>query len=450
MRRRFVLLPQHADDLPQFLHQRGLVVQPPGGVDQQHVRALGAARASARRTPARPRRCWPGRRSPARRCARPRPASCSTAAARNVSPATSTARRPCSRYCCASLPIVVVLPVPLTPTISTTCGFSARFSSNGLATGSRILAISAGERLLHLLVGDFLAEAGAAELRRRCGPPPPCRDRRRPADPPAPAAPRRRACAGRTRHRSNPVIFAVLRDRPCLSRERNPERHQAGSASSPSSLAADDARAQQRARAGRRCGPGQNARCGRSNRSPRAPLPRARPGRRRSRVRSRPPPRVAGPRARGAARPARPACVPPACRGARCTERRAGTGCPLRARTPAFRRTSASVSVGKPAIRSAPMAMPGRSARARGDDRQRVGAQMPPLHALEDQVRPRLQRQMQMRHQPRLLRDQPPQIVVDRGRVERGQPQPRAAPAPAPAAGAPSGRGGGWPGRSGP
>ena len=32
---------------------------------------------------------------------------------------------------------------------------------------------------------------------------------------------------------------------------------------------------------------------------------------------------------------------------------------------------------------------------------------------------------MQMRHQPRFLGDQAPQIVVDRGRIDRGQPQPR-------------------------
>ena len=38
MRRGLILLPQHANDLRQFIHQRGLVVQPPGGVDQQHIR----------------------------------------------------------------------------------------------------------------------------------------------------------------------------------------------------------------------------------------------------------------------------------------------------------------------------------------------------------------------------------------------------------------------------
>ncbi len=86
---------------------------------------------------------------------------------------------------------------------------------------------------------------------------------------------------------------------------------------------------------------------------------------------------------------------------------------------------SASVSVGKPAIRSAPMAMPGRSARARAITASASAREMPPRHPLQDQVAAGLQRQMQMRHQPRLLGDQPPQIVVDRRRIDRGQPQPR-------------------------
>ena len=60
----------------------------------------------------------------------------------------------------------------------------------------------------------------------------------------------------------------------------------------------------------------------------------------------------------------------------------------------------ASVSVGKPAMMSAPNTMSGRSRRTCVAERDRVGAQMPALHALEDQVVAGLQRQMQMRHQP--------------------------------------------------
>ena len=49
--------------------------------------------------------------------------SCSAAAARNVSAATTITRLRCLRNALASFPIVVVLPVPFTPTTSTTAGF---------------------------------------------------------------------------------------------------------------------------------------------------------------------------------------------------------------------------------------------------------------------------------------------------------------------------------------
>src|SRR5947199_223542 len=49
-------------------------------------------------------------------------ASCSMAAARKVSAATRSARRPASAWRAASLPMVVVLPTPLTPVTSTTHG----------------------------------------------------------------------------------------------------------------------------------------------------------------------------------------------------------------------------------------------------------------------------------------------------------------------------------------
>ena len=48
--------------------------------------------------------------------------SCSAAAARNVSPAASSTERPASTCCLVSLPIVVVLPTPLTPTNIHTLG----------------------------------------------------------------------------------------------------------------------------------------------------------------------------------------------------------------------------------------------------------------------------------------------------------------------------------------
>ena len=55
--------------------------------------------------------------------------------------------------------------------------------------------------------------------------------------------------------------------------------------------------------------------------------------------------------------------------------------------------------------------------------RDRLRAAVPPLHALQDQIVAGLQRQMQMRHQPRLVGEQLPEILVDLARIERGQPQ---------------------------
>ena len=72
-------------------------------------------------------------------------------------------------------------------------------------------------------------------------------------------------------------------------------------------------------------------------------------------------------------------------------------------------RNMSSLSVGKPAMKSAPSATPGRRSRARCTGRERKPARMAALHALQDQVVAGLHRQMQMRHQPRLLGDEPPQ-----------------------------------------
>ena len=112
-------------DLAELVHQPGLGVQPTGGVDQHGVGLDARCRASPRR-----RRCWPGRRPRARARSRRRPGepqvcSWSAAAARKVSAAPSTTLRPSATRTRASLPQVVVLPVPLTPTTSTTAGRSA-------------------------------------------------------------------------------------------------------------------------------------------------------------------------------------------------------------------------------------------------------------------------------------------------------------------------------------
>ena len=58
-------------------------------------------------------------------------------------------------------------------------------------------------------------------------------------------------------------------------------------------------------------------------------------------------------------------------------------------------------------------------------ERDGIGARMPPLHALEDEIVAGLQRQMQMRHQPRLIGKRIEQIVIGFDRIDRRQPQPR-------------------------
>ena len=72
--------------------------------------------------------------------------SCSSAAARNVSAAARITDLPWSRSVLASLPIVVVLPVPLTPTTSTTLGGWARASGPGSPSSAAISSSSAVPR----------------------------------------------------------------------------------------------------------------------------------------------------------------------------------------------------------------------------------------------------------------------------------------------------------------
>ena len=57
------------------------------------------------------------------------------------------------------------------------------------------------------------------------------------------------------------------------------------------------------------------------------------------------------------------------------------------------------------------------------DGCDRLGAAVAALHPLEDQVVAGLQRQMEMRQQPRLAGDQLHQRLVDLDAVERGQAQ---------------------------
>ena len=72
----------------------------------------------------------------------PHTCSCSTAAARNVSPAASITDLPSFWNCLANLPIVVVLPTPFTPTIKITNGFLSPLTTSGCSAVLSILAIS--------------------------------------------------------------------------------------------------------------------------------------------------------------------------------------------------------------------------------------------------------------------------------------------------------------------
>ena len=66
--------------------------------------------------------------------------SCSAAAARKVSPAQSITRRPMDWKRSASLPMVVVLPTPFTPTISMTMG--QRSGGRGTSISLTMMALS--------------------------------------------------------------------------------------------------------------------------------------------------------------------------------------------------------------------------------------------------------------------------------------------------------------------
>ena len=57
-------------------------------------------------------------------------------------------------------------------------------------------------------------------------------------------------------------------------------------------------------------------------------------------------------------------------------------------------------------------------------ERDGVGAQVPALHALQDEIVAGLQREMQVRHQPRVGRERVEQVGIGLHRIDRGEPQP--------------------------
>ena len=58
-----------------------------------------------------------------------------------------------------------------------------------------------------------------------------------------------------------------------------------------------------------------------------------------------------------------------------------------------------------------------------GAETDRIGARVPTFHALQNEIVTVLQRQMQMRHQPRLVRERVEKIAVGLDRVDRRKPQ---------------------------
>ena len=72
----------------------------------------------------------------------PQISNCWIAAARKVSPAASITLFPSAANCPASLPMVVVLPEPFTPTTRMTKGLAAGSTTRGSATGSSAFSTS--------------------------------------------------------------------------------------------------------------------------------------------------------------------------------------------------------------------------------------------------------------------------------------------------------------------
>jgi hypothetical protein len=117
-----VLLADHADDLGQFLHQVLPVLEPPRGVDQQKVGAVGLG--LRHRVEGEARGVRPFGRGQHRHAGALAPDLQLFDRRRAEGVAGGDHHRLAgARNWLASLPMVVVLPEPLTPTTSTTCGF---------------------------------------------------------------------------------------------------------------------------------------------------------------------------------------------------------------------------------------------------------------------------------------------------------------------------------------
>src|SRR5581483_11173646 len=141
MRRGGVHFLYHPHDFFQLVHQRRLVLQAPRGVYEQNVGALllrGSQRLESEACRIGPRLARHHRSA----CALAPDLELIDAAARKVSPDASITLRPSAPKRAASLPMVAVLPEPLTPATRMTKGLAPSITS-GLATGASTLSTSA-------------------------------------------------------------------------------------------------------------------------------------------------------------------------------------------------------------------------------------------------------------------------------------------------------------------
>ena len=308
--------------------------------------------------------------------------------------------------------MVVVLPVPLTPQTSTTCGRNRARCGKGSATGSSSLATAAAKAsrtsvsvtsLPKRSLATALTSSGRG-LDAEVG-----RDQRllqllegRGVQPPLgddAGDLLGQAARGARQPGLEPREPALLGPSPLMPRR-------------PDQPACRPRRPRPRAR--RSCRPARRAHAGEAHRrelvgvagpaaldqrpAALAQLRAQKPVQRRLATRAQPGRALLAQRRRPPAASARPACRAGARTGKTC--RKVSPASSTRSSVPP---NIASSSVGKPAIRSAPKHEVGAQRRRRRGEPDDVGPPMPPLHALEHQVVAGLHGEVEMRHQPRLL-----------------------------------------------
>ena len=415
---------------------------------------------------------------------------------------------PASRYCFASLPIVVVLPLPLTPTTRITNGRFAGSMRSGFCTGStsRMTSSASAARTssgatswlkrvrrsssttspatpipmsLAISSSSSSASARSSRRRRRKIVLMPSLSRAELRDSPG-AQPAEPAAAARSEgvsyarglraperewrrpvRRSRISDASAVRDFRCLRAGSRRDRGRC-----PAWFRPATPRRQNLIRPALRS---DVSPVGRDEAHPRGPMPGSSAPSKRDRgiaigaaaagaldqhvafaadARRQAPRNAAAPAARSRAarslhqrRDRAAACARPACRAAGCRERRGERRCRIPRRCRGCGGTSPRSRSGSRRSDRRRARCRGASSRARARRGDRLGAAVPPLHALQDQIVARLQRQMQMRHQPAARRRAAP---TDRRRSRSDRARTgadAAAREPRRAAAAPSGRG---------